>query len=375
MADPHLGKFWKSNNSVFSRAKKLIDYFVLNLEEASRLYNRPHLVILGDMFDSVSANIEMLVYIKHKLTKLYNLFQDIYVIAGNHETFIDKEGVQQTLLYVALDTNRVHLYTSRVAHECIEGKNFIFVPHQTEIEDKLKNDVPLHLNRNMSNILLSHTTPKEIFSYCKYSLNELLDSYPCKMEYVLLGHYHMPVDYTYKGCKVISVGNMYYTSIAEIKSDLTKRYMVLNEDGKLIEHDIVLPDVYKFEVLDQTMFDNVVLKQIKEQIRSNTKAIIYITSKNIIDYSSLTFEGYDVYFDLVESAEEALITLKESISGDVDLGTSGTLTDRWNKYLEMLSGNLSTNELHTINWLFNHRTSSQIEPKTVVHQLQEGKDE
>ena len=85
LADSHLGKFWKNNNSIFSRAKKLINYFILNLESIAKQFNvKPDLIIAGDIYDSIHANIEMLVYIKSKL----NNFFLISLISFKHQNLL-----------------------------------------------------------------------------------------------------------------------------------------------------------------------------------------------------------------------------------------------------------------------------------------------
>lgn len=370
LADSHLGKFWKNNNSVFSRAKKLIDYFILNLENIAKQFDvKPDLIIAGDIYDSIHANIEMLVYIKSKLNHVFDLYDNIYVIAGNHETFIDKNGNQQSLLYIALDTSRFHLYTSGIATKIINDINFIFMPHQTEIESLFNNQINSYIDSSRKNIIVAHTTPKEIFSRCKYSMNDYIDKWGNNVEYILLGHYHKPCEYKYKNTKVISIGSMYYLTIDDIKDNDNKRYLILDSDNKIIKKDLILPKVYTYTVKNQNEFDEKVVKNIKQQNLSSDD-IIYIRSKSIIDYSILVFEGYDVYFDAIENTNESIITLKESISGDVNISNGKSLNDRWSQYVSLLSeDSLSQNEIDTLNWLFINRNNLNISSDDLLQKL------
>ena len=370
LADPHLGKFWKNNNSVFSRAKKLINYFILNLESIAKQFDvKPDLIIAGDIYDSIHANIEMLVYIKSKLNKVFDLYDDIYIIAGNHETFIDKNGTQQSLLYIALDTSRFHLYTNGIATKIINDINFIFVPHQTEIESLFDNQINSYIDSSRKNIIIGHTTPKEIFSRCKYSMNDYIDKWGNNVQYILLGHYHKPCEYTYKNTKVVSIGSMYYLTIDDIKENSNKRYLILDSNNKIIEKNLIMPKVYSYEVKNQNEFEDKIVKDIKQQ-NLTSDDIIYIKSKSIIDYSSLVFEGYDVYFDAIENTNESIITLKESISGDINVSNGKSLNDRWNQYINLLSeDSLSSNEIDTLNWLFANRNNLNITSNDLLIKL------
>ena len=171
MSDQHLGKFWKSNNSASNRARKLIDYFIYNLKECCKVKEECNLILAGDLYESIYTTAEMLVYIKKRLSPELLKFKHVYVIAGNHETFIDKNGDQQTLLSVALDSLNTDLYNIGIS-SCIldDGINYIFIPFQNEIESIFENDVPKHLRTDCTNIIISHTTPKEIFSLDRKSV-------------------------------------------------------------------------------------------------------------------------------------------------------------------------------------------------------------
>ena len=111
MSDQHLGKFWKGNNSSFNKGRKLIDSFIFNLDKCIKEEDKKDSILFfcGDLYDSINTNVEMLVYIKKYLIKELKKFKSIYIIAGNHETFIDKNGLQDSLLSVSFaDTDKIY---------------------------------------------------------------------------------------------------------------------------------------------------------------------------------------------------------------------------------------------------------------------------
>lgn len=370
MSDQHLGKFWKNNNSISNRGRKLIDYFIYNLEHCTNDKSNTNLIFAGDLYDSINTNVEMLVYIKNRLSKLLNEFNHVYIIVGNHETFKNKEGTQQSLVTVTIDsTDKVDIIVDKVSSIEIDNYNYIFIPHQTELEDILGNEVPKYLNKDKDNIIVGHFTPKEIFSYEKIEISKYIDTYydilgnKKKLPYIILGHYHQPTELKYKNTRVISIGNSYYNTIGDIKEvlnlNLSRRYIEFNND-KIEYKDYSLPLIYKYDITSQVQFDNEVIDDIKSKDISKDD-IIYLKSKVIIDYSELVFDGYDVYFDMIENAEENLITLSESINNNIQSNNGKTLSDRWSRYIELIpESSLSMNEKTTASWLFNKRMDNDL---------------
>lgn len=375
MADQHLGKFWKNNNFASNRAKKLIESFIYNLENCTDDKENTNLILAGDIYDSIHTNAEMLVYIKKRLNDSLNKFNHIYVIAGNHETFIDKSGEQQTLLSVALDSNKTDLYVSGVYSKILEdGNNYIFIPHQTNVEDMLENEVPKHLKVDRMNIIIAHTTPKEVFSYEKLCIADYIDKYnkligDKKLPYIILGHYHFPMNIKCKDTEIISVGNSYYLTVADLRQienpKYYKRYLILS-NNKITSKAFVLPKIWKFDVDSQDQFDKEIVPFIKGETEDEHKIdindIIYLRSNMIIDYSVLMFDGYDVYFDMLENTEDGIITLKESLTENITSNSSGkTLLERWDRYIELIPDSIfNENEKKLATWLFSKRNDCDI---------------
>lgn len=374
IADNHLGKFWKSNNSNFNKGRKLINNFIDNMNDIISKYRGAALIFAGDIFDSVHANTEMLVYIKQKLNTVFNNnnFNNIYAIAGNHETFIDKDGHQQTLLTIGLDSN-VKVYIDDISHEIINNVNYVFIPFQNNLEELIKNSLKDHLNKELNNILILHMTPKEIFSYSKYSIKEMIDMIDdeYKIPYILLGHYHLPCETSYKNTKIISIGNSYYLDITDLKNRKnSKRYVVLDNDDISLSYEKYnkLPEVVEYDIESQSYFDSNIINEINDKY--DTDIIIYLKSKVLIDYSALIFSGYDVYFELTENTDDNLITLHETLSNSFNSNSDKkSLNDRWDKYLDTL--NISDKEKELCSFLFEKRNDSDLKINDIFQILSE----
>ena len=365
VADNHLGKFWKSNNSSFNKGRKLINNFIDNMNDIISKYkdDKPILMFAGDIFDSINTNAEMLVYIKQKLKSVLNNdnFESIYAIAGNHETFIDKNGKQQTLLIIGLDNN-VKVYIDGISNEVINNVNFVFIPFQNNLEELLQSSLKEHLIKDKNNILIMHMTPKEIFSYSKYSIKELIDMIKedgYKVPYILLGHYHIPCETLYKKTKIISIGSSYPFAIDDIeKRDKNKRYLIINDDLSIDYKDYEkLPRIIEYNVESQSQFDSNIISDVLNKYDINS--IIYLKGKTLVDYSTLTFQGYDIYYKLIEDTDDDLITLHETLSNSFENNSKGkSLNDRWERYLNTL--NLDQNEKDFCTFLFNKRNDSDL---------------
>lgn len=374
IADNHLGKFWKSNNSNFNKGRKLINNFIDNMNDIISKYRGATLIFAGDIFDSVHANTEMLVYIKQKLNTVLNNnnFNNIYAITGNHETFIDKDGHQQTLLTIGLDSN-VKIYIDDISHEIIDNVNYVFIPFQNNLEELIKSSLKDHLNKELNNILILHMTPKEIFSYSKYSIKDLIDMIDneYKVPYILLGHYHLPCETSYKNTKIISIGNSYYLDITDLKNRKNnKRYVVFDNDDISLSYEKYnkLPEVVEYDIESQSYFDSNIINEINDKY--NTDIIIYLKSKVLIDYSALIFSGYDVYFELTENTDDNLITLHETLSNSFNSNSDKkSLNDRWDKYLDTL--NISDKEKELCSFLFEKKNDSDLKINDIFQILSE----
>lgn len=337
-------------------------------------YRGATLIFAGDIFDSVHANTEMLVYIKQKLNTVLNNnnFNNIYAIAGNHETFIDKDGHQQTLLTIGLDSN-VKIYIDDISHEIIDNVNYVFIPFQNNLEELIKSSLKDHLNKELNNILILHMTPKEIFSYSKYSIKDLIDMIDneYKVPYILLGHYHLPCETSYKNTKIISIGNSYYLDITDLKNKKNnKRYVVFDNDDISLSYEKYnkLPEVVEYDIESQSYFDSNIINEINDKY--NTDIIIYLKSKVLIDYSALIFSGYDVYFELTENTDDNLITLHETLSNSFNSNSDKkSLNDRWDKYLDTL--NISDKEKELCSFLFEKRNDSDLKINDIFQILSE----
>ena len=372
MSDQHLGKFWKNNNSVSNRGRKLIDYFIYNLENCT--YDKPNtnLILAGDLYDSTSTNVELLVYIKSNLYRTLKEFNHVYIIAGNHEIFINKDSIQESLLTATLDSSdKIDIIVSGLYSIENETYNYIFIPFQNELDKLLDSEMKKYLKPNKKNIIIGHFTPKEIFSYEKLELTKYIDKYTDivgkkNLPYIFLGHYHQPTELKYKNTLIVSISNSYYNTIGDIKEvidlNLDKRFIEF-DNNKITYRSYSLPLIYPYEVLSQVQFDNEILKDIKDK-EIDKKDIIYLKSKVIIDYSELVFDGYDVYFDMIENTEENLISLSESINSNFQNNntTQGkSLNDRWNRYIELIPESLlSISEKTTATWLFNKRLDNDL---------------
>lgn len=404
MSDPHLGKFWKINNSVSNRAEKLYNYFLYNLNLHAKKDNA--LIIAGDVYDSVHANVEMLIKFRKELDRMFSKYGNVKIIAGNHETFIDKNGVQQSLLELGLSntdnviSNGIKSYQWKdLQSNAPNNVNFILLPFQRNFTDALSNKVPSCFQQQDINIIISHETPKEIFSYSKFSMNDILQEYkkyqiniPC----IILGHYHKPTIVQLDETSIISIGNSYYHTLDDIrdinKPKLTKRYLIITtlDDCAALESEMqnygckkllavsniviysvnyILPKVYQFDVDDQDSFNKNILSDMRSIKDKDLDAIFWIRSKVLIDYSQAMFEGCDVYFDLIEDAKDSILSLDEASTTNAveNIANGQTLLERWNTFLK-LSG-LSKEQCKLAKFLFDKRNDSNITPDSIMDVL------
>ena len=386
MADWHLGKYWKSNNSTFNRAKKILHYLTLNLYNiiSSFPYERLHLIVAGDLFDSVHCNTEMIVYIRNNLTSYLRNFKWVNVVAGNHEIFIDKDGRQQSLITFGLMDNVYKLIDHIEAFGfCSTKTNYIMIPYLHDLENTIDEQLHKCLRKEYRNIIIGHFTPKEIFSYEKYSIDALIDKYGAdyNIPYIILGHYHKPVIYHHNNTIVISVGNSYYQNISDIKEYLNdsihRRYLIIDDSAqKIYSRDYILPEIVPYYIDSQKEFESEVIPEVLEKYNpiEYTAPIIYINSKNLIDYSQLTFKGYDIYFDLIEDTNNNIITLSEII--DNNSTSYQSLLDRWDRYINLIpTETINSNERELANWLFNKRNDSDITTDGILSILSKGVDD
>ena len=384
MADPHIGKFWKQNNAAYNRAQKLFDYTIGAL--VSEADKNSNLIIAGDVYDSVHANVEMLVKFKKSLDDALSNYNSVNIISGNHEIFIDRQNRQQTLLEIGLDNKSNHIMIDGVSSSVIDNINYVFIPYQHNIMDIFMKEVPKYLSKDYMNIIIAHETPKEIFSYSKIELNPILDHYYdmgfLNIPFVILGHYHKPKEYSYKNTIVISIGCLYYNTVDDVrdafKDNLQKRYLIIDNSDKVYNNDnyckvlytfgdyqlisklYALPRVIKVEVKNQADYE----KKINKVIKDNDKKIddiILLSSKVLIDYSQLVFEGYDIYFDLIEDKNEQLLSLNENSARNSmnQINSGKTFNDRWKLYLDSLE--LTNEQKELANYLFDKRNDVNID--------------
>lgn len=402
MSDPHLGKFWKINNSVSNRAEKLYNYFLYNLcRHAKKGYS---LVIAGDVYDSVHANVEMLIKFRKELDRVFSKYSDVKIIAGNHETFIDKNGVQQSLLELGLSNTSNVISNGAKAFRwsdlqdgAPENINLILLPFQRNFMTAMCNLVPNYFVQNATNIVISHETPKEIFSYSKFSMNDVLAEYnkyqnvriPC----ILLGHYHKPATVRVGETSIVSIGSSYYHTLDDVrdvnKSEMAKRYLIvttrddmrkLEEEMEsfgcklLLEFDDIavysilywLPKVYQFDVESQDDFNQNTIMSMRDIRKENPDAIFWIRSNLLIDYSQAMFEGCDVYFDLLEDKKDSILSLDEASTTNAIDGIKGssTLNERWHMFLK--SSGLSKEQRKLATFLFDKRGDSDVTLDNII---------
>ena len=390
ISDLHIGQYWKSNNSRFSRARKIIQYLKKNLSMFLHYYGaNTNLIIAGDVYDAVSANTEMLVYVANELTPILSKFHHVYAIAGNHEVFIDRQGQQQSLLTIGLQGSNVTIYDKGVyTNDDIDDVyHYVFVPYQVNVDEIFMDDnFQQYLSNSKKNIIVAHMTPHEIFSFNKFKMNDFIDKYTSStgeynIPYILLGHYHMVSMYKHNNTTVISIGNTYYSSILDIRAhedvNKAKRFILINEDGAIGSGRLMLPIVKSYSIINQEDFDSKVDAIEKECADDSDKLAIYITSPSpiLIDYSRLMTNGYDVYFDLIEDKDNNnspilslneitdLNNIKDSIGGN-------TLQDRWNKYVTNIT-NISNTDRLLCNWLFSKRVDADLTGNAIIQKVKE----
>ena len=265
------------------------------------------------------------------------------------------------------------MYIDDISHEIINNVNYVFIPFQNNLEELIKNSLKDHLNKELNNILILHMTPKEIFSYSKYSIKEMIDMIDdeYKIPYILLGHYHLPCETSYKNTKIISIGNSYYLDITDLKNRKnSKRYVVLDNDDISLSYEKYnkLPEVVEYDIESQSYFDSNIINEINDKY--DTDIIIYLKSKVLIDYSALIFSGYDVYFELTENTDDNLITLHETLSNSFNSNSDKkSLNDRWDKYLDTL--NISDKEKELCSFLFEKRNDSDLKINDIFQILSE----
>ena len=379
-ADSHLGKFWKINNSRSNRAEKVFRSFVENLEKMGD--RNTDVVVAGDLFDSVHPNLEMLLHFKPVLEKTVSGCRNSFVIAGNHETFVNKRGEQQSILDLALFS--AEFFSRGISSRVVDNCNLIFVPFQMNVLDVMEREIPGIYKREMTNILVAHETPKEIFSYGKISLAPLIESLEkqgVKIPLVILGDYHKPRMIKIMDTTIVSVGSTYYHTIDDVRDQfggLKKRVLLLSdqeESGgqrileihgmKVYSVDCNLPDIFEVSVENQEEF-NSRLDWMLKKYSENNMSTFWLKSPSLINYEKAVYEGCDIYYDQVKNPEKTMEILSEMSEVQIDDVVSGkTLEERWGRYLDT-SKSITETERQLADFLFSRRNDLSLDGKEIL---------
>lgn len=380
VADSHLGKFWKINNSRSNRADKVFRSFVENLERMGD--KNTDVIVAGDLFDSVHPNLEMLLHFKPILEKTFSGYRNSFVIAGNHETFVNKRGEQQSILDLALFS--AEFFSRGVSSRTIENCNFIFVPFQMNMLETMEREIPNNYRKEITNILVAHETPKEIFSYGKMSLApliEFLEKQDIKIPLIILGDYHKPRMIKIMDTTIVSVGSTYYHTIDDVRDQfggIKKRMLILSDEeessGKCILEipglkvysvDCDLPNIFEVNVENQEEF-NSRLEWILEKYNENNMNTFWLKSPSLINYEKAVYEGCDVYYDQIKNPEKTMEILSEMSEVQIDDIVSGkTLEERWGRYLDA-SKSISDTERQLAEFLFSRRNDLSLDGKEIL---------
>ena len=379
ISDIHIGQYWKNNNK---RARKLISYLKLNLEGIIKSFNNDgklDLIIGGDVYNSPQANTEMLVEAMVQLNPLFEKFRKVSAICGNHETFLNKDGEQRSLLRLGLQTKNSKVYDDLIGVDTDfldrTDVNFIFIPYQHGIKDIIMSDNYLNkvLNKDMHNIIVSHFTPNEVFSFSEFKIQELLNRYKkYSIPYIFLGDYHTPMTIRLKPkTTLISIGSTYWSNIADFKSyckENHKKFYILNDDMTIATYNLMLPNFYTITCSNQLEFEEII-PQIKSSVNKD-QHIIFLRSNSLIDYSSLIADGYDIYYELIEDEDNRILDIsKSNLNIEEALNSGKKIEDRWSNYLQSIT--LDSDIKAIADKLFIKRMDQNITYENLIEAFQE----
>lgn len=339
VADTHLGQYWRSNPN---RAQKLIMNFKKNLERISE--HASTLFILGDFYHSVSLPPDCMFFIDDMIFRtLEEKFDDVRIVVGNHEVFLDIHGLQKSIPSIHKPKNCT-VYENGV--DLMKGLSddieFYTLPFQRNLDLQIEYMSKLE-KTDKRKIVLSHFTPTEIFERSTLSLKPIIEN--LNVDKIFLGDYHEPKQTSINSTEIYSIGSSYFWDITDIKKEEQKRFLVLNtKDMTVNSYDLILPEIVRLTIGEEnelsTVFDSV-----------DKEKIYYIESKIPLDLTQYISNGYDIYYNYISDNH-----FKVSMNGvNFDESDFVDVSEMWGRYIEVQKCDKEIKDI--ANKIFNIRNS------------------
>ena len=321
-ADPHLGQYLKTRPS---RGMKLIRFFCENLKDLRKV--SPNLIIAGDLVHSAQMSTEEMLYVRDQVVPVFETFDSVSVIVGNHEALMGYGGSQRTILELIFGGGNVRIIHPPFEIITNDDLDLLCIPHQHDLESIWTN-ASQAVKSDRTTFVIGHLTPHEIFSFAKFDMSKVLEEFNKvgNVPYVLLGDYHTPIDMTLLDKKLISIGSMYYWNIEDIRK-LTKetRKRVLHWNGKTMESIVLnLPRIHSLSFEDDNDFQKHDFSSINPE-----NDVVYIKSKKSLDLTSMNESGFDVYHEYVKGGNQIAESLKNM---EVDRSSLTDVKEFWGQF-------------------------------------------
>jgi DNA repair exonuclease SbcCD nuclease subunit len=362
IADAHLGQYWKTNPP---RARKICHTFKRTLEDILSRGIRT-LCNLGDTFHSANITTDLGLYILDNVMPTLQRFDTIYTITGNHDAVRGVDNVQRSLVEIILhnaDTQRTRMNISSgsfVVPISTTDAQIIMIPYETHLAEAVAPYVVHAYNGTASSIVIfSHFTPTEIFPYGRIMLTDIVASIKEQLPHVnipliVLGDYHVPHEVTIGNTNVVSVGNMYYSSIDDVRKNASKRWFEFNPQTlSLTPHTIQLPRIHT-------------IRNVSELDAANTDDVYHLVLDEAIDVSEYVVKDIDIYLDV---ADQMRATQENTSMDLLESATMINIPTAFHQYVQRSCPNPVTQQFSQ--HLFDHRAviTSSTQPIPMVLEM------
>ena len=360
IADAHLGQYWKTNPP---RARKICQTFKRTLDDILGRGIRT-VCNLGDTFHSANITTDLGLYILDNVMPTLHQFDAIYTITGNHDAVRGIDNVQRSLVEIILHDPRADHIRMNISSGTFvlplrnqDENQIMMIPYETHLAEAIAPYVVNAYNGHASSIIIfSHFTPTEIFPYGRIMLTDILASIKERLPQValplvVLGDYHAPHEVQIGETRVVSVGNMYYSTIDDVRKDTSKRWFEFNPStNELIPHQIKLPRIHSIRALEE--LDD-----------ANVEDVYHLTLGEAVDVSAYVMRDIDIYLDVSDHVR----SLQETSTMDLlEAAVMVNIPAAFSQYVQRTCPNPTTQKFSQT--LFEHRAAivSASQPIAVV---------
>lgn len=130
---------------------------------------------------------EEMLYVRDQVVPVFENFDSVSVIVGNHEALMGYGGSQRTILELIFGGGNVRIIHPPFEIITHDDLDLLCIPHQHDLESIWIN-ASQAVKSDRPTFVIGHLTPHEIFSFAKFDMSKVLEEFNKvgKVPYVLL---------------------------------------------------------------------------------------------------------------------------------------------------------------------------------------------